>query len=847
MPLARIKLAILIVLVSLAHGACAKLVDSFRGVEKKDGYTRVKFGGHEAGRGLNAMAVLNGGVMIYALNQFDQKAIARFVPTDDNALVLTLPNGSWSFIAVGWTTAGFTGTEHCGLGADAAGGAPGQAVNLDGQDKTVILTMAQANCTASNGGIPLFADAEFMTGSSFLPIHTVFCGADEDVTGAINSDDCAPQPSAFFVKGNSGVTITETNATEDRKKIFYVTTNFTAPDSSDEHLFMVPTQGGLPIRLTPASSHGNLTVKDFEFTESGDIAFIICDPDTDEEFELFAVNTGDPGSFVRISADMPATGDVIDAVVSNSQNRVVYAADPNTDGFNELFSVNFDGSGLVNLTSGASLQDGGVALDSSSDPVFEINNAGTIVVFVGDKTSNASIDDLQMHSVNINGSGLVDMQASGYTGGTTPDRIHISQDDTRVIWGADLNSDGTTVIYSFQIGVANSETQCTAISPDGFAIQFVRVFEDDETDQPNSTPTNKVLFSRDNSGPKDLYVMNPDCSGGIQLSNLGGTDFVQDVLFTPDGASVVYVADISGVRKIFSNNLGGNTNNVNDFLLMDTVIGSGVRNSGSGPFPFQVTRDSNNVVYIAAEDSANFDLYVSVLNTTGGSALLHTGNGAGEDVLAFGLSHNDANQVIYASDAGETNGNYVLFHTTISAKTETKVSPTPVGGTGISEVHFVDSGAANAVFAVGSVLSAAQEVFIKDISDLSQNLIRTGPTFDATGLGRYRLVSLAYDADAVGNNFLEFPAIRTGCINPVDDGEQTDTGAKFPFGTLSGFSPFAIKVEIFPLASDCNGSPIEYIFSEGFAQKSFNNFGANIAEFDSDLSTKVVLFLRDPF
>lgn len=108
-------------------------------------------------------------------------------------------------------------------------------------------------------------------------------------------------------------------------------------------LFIVPTGGGGSIILNGVlQANGNVT--DFAVTPDGLSVVYRADQDTDEVFELYRVSLLAPGISTKLNGPLVAGGNVTSFGVIPDSSGVVYIADQNTATVFELFRTVFSGA-----------------------------------------------------------------------------------------------------------------------------------------------------------------------------------------------------------------------------------------------------------------------------------------------------------------------------------------------------------------------------------------------------------------------------------------------------------------------------------------------------------------------
>ena len=127
--------------------------------------------------------------------------------------------------------------------------------------------------------------------------------------------------------------------TPDSKKVVYqALTSITGR----RDLFSTSVNGGRSIPLNTGVPISG-TIKDIKVSPDSKWVTYIADPNADGVLELFSnsINGGFP---VRLNQDLPAGAEIDRYEISNDSRYVVYLSDQITTGLNELFSVPIDGN-----------------------------------------------------------------------------------------------------------------------------------------------------------------------------------------------------------------------------------------------------------------------------------------------------------------------------------------------------------------------------------------------------------------------------------------------------------------------------------------------------------------------
>ena len=177
-------------------------------------------------------------------------------------------------------------------------------------------------------------------------------------------------------------------------------------------LYSVSLTGG-PLRHLNASLGPQADVGEFEISPDGATVVFKAgrDDPTGQQVELYSVPTGG-GAATRLNPDLVDRGDVRNFVISPDSQTVVYRADQDVDGVGELYSSPIDGGGSVKLN--PPLVPGGDVHRAT----FFVSPDSSEVVYVADQDTNG-VDELYLVSI---GGGAV-RKLSEATAGSASDGV----------------------------------------------------------------------------------------------------------------------------------------------------------------------------------------------------------------------------------------------------------------------------------------------------------------------------------------------------------------------------------------------------------------------------------------
>lgn len=269
----------------------------------------------------------------------------------------------------------------------------------------------------------------------------------------------------------------------------------------------------------------------------------------------------------------------------------------NTDLNSELFVMNVDGTGLTQLTSSTG---GGV-----NEPAISANGQRIVFSSTSDLIPGRNADlNSEIFIINIDGSGLRQIthttggDPNNFGGNTHP---RLDPKGQRVTFSSDRdlvpgqNSDGNHELFLINID-GTGLTQLTNTTG-GYG-----VFDPGGLD---STGT-KVIFDSDRDmvpggnldGNTDLFMMNVDGTGIVQLTNtIGGAGCIGPV-WTPNTQTVTFWSD----RDFVGNNPDGNYEvfrmNLNGTGLVQVTAGNG----GFGAAPWGISADGKTMAVESDRD-----------------------------------------------------------------------------------------------------------------------------------------------------------------------------------------------------------------------------------------------------
>jgi Tol biopolymer transport system component len=318
----------------------------------------------------------------------------------------------------------------------------------------------------------------------------------------------------------------------------------------------------------------------------------VADADTDGINELYLADAATPGAAIKLNAALVAGGNITHYLVNPEGTQLLYLADQDTDDVFELYLVELATPGVATKINGLLVGGGDVTAD------FAFSPDGTQVVYRADEHVNGVFE---LFLVNLAAPGFVANLSGPLAGGRD------------VLPGFAFTPDGTRVIYH----------------------------ADELTDNVNE------LFVVD--------VTLPGVSTALNAPLVGGGDVNSGFIVTPDSTQVIYRADQTVDNRVELYLVDLATPGFSTTLSSPLVAGGNVSDG------FIISPDGNLVAYHADQDSNGvFELYVVALATPGVSTRINRNPTSGGDVLQSGFRFSpDSSALAYVAD--ENTNNLVEF------------------------------------------------------------------------------------------------------------------------------------------------------------------------------------------
>ena len=447
-------------------------------------------------------------------------------------------------------------------------------------------------------------------------------------------------------------------------------------------------------------------VDGFRFLPDGDTA-LLCDCDGfDHPGALHRLRLSS-GEMVTLTPPMVDNSDVeADFVWTPDATRVIYRADPQTNGRTELWSIPAEGGVPTRLND--------PPVGTGSVLSFRLGLDGSRVLY---RASNAFLGPFQLHSVPVEGGAAVQLSQVTVQGGTAELGI-VTPDGSRVVYRADETVDEVFELFSVPFAGGGRVKLSAPLAAAGDVLSFVVTAD-----------SKRVVYRADQAADNLFELFSVPAAGGpvVRLNGdlVAGADVLSYVV-SPDGAWVAYVAKegssewelfavpaAGGPRIRLSNGArvppndtlrvgAGNRVLTRSSPGLDNLFevwsvpfsgGTPVRVSGSmtpGGFvrSFDVSADGALVAYVADQETfAVLELFAAPV-AGGGTNKLSGPMVSGGDVMDYRIGGN-GERVVYRADQ-EVDGRIELFSGSVSAGGSVKLSVVdPAGATQVPDDDWV--------------------------------------------------------------------------------------------------------------------------------------------------------------
>ena len=272
-------------------------------------------------------------------------------------------------------------------------------------------------------------------------------------------------------------------------------------------------------------------------------------------------------------------------------SRVAFLSDRDQNGYQELYVINADGSGLTKLIYSP---DWGVS-DYAWHP-----NGGSIAFSYFSYGVSATDVVFGISVINTDGSGLTNLtQSSAWDSGAS-----WSPDGSQIVFDSERNGDWDVYIMNTDgTGVTNITNQ-----PGN---QSGAVWSPDGT---------KIAFSSDQDGDRDIYLMNADGSGLLQITDNDADDYPSDwkpswTIIPPSPTNTPIPTSTTAPTPIPPNTP----------IPPPTTVPTATLIPSSGRIAFSSDRDGNSDIYVMNTDGSGLTRLTNQPGNDGGPSWSPTG------------------------------------------------------------------------------------------------------------------------------------------------------------------------------------------------------------------------------
>jgi len=344
---------------------------------------------------------------------------------------------------------------------------------------------------------------------------------------------------------------------------------------------------------------------------------------------------------------------------------MLYVADQEVDGRNELYIIETDTPGIAIKLNAALVTDGDVSLE----PVFVQDGTGAVY------KADAETDNIfELWHVELdNPETAVKINPTLVTGGGIGRFFPLNNNANQILYRADQDIDDQNELFLVSLGNPGNATRVNpALDTDEDVFNFLL-----------STDKTKVIYTadQDTDTVNELYLADLNSPGSSQKINapLVADGDVSSISFNPDGTQIAYRAD-----EI--------TNNSLELFLVD-VATPGVSQklndnlvTGGSVLHHEFTPDGLSIIYTADQDTDNqVELYRVDINTPGVSTRLNPALDMDEN-LSFFRNIPDGSGVIYTADQDVEGARELYMVRFANPGISTKLNSSfPLGAGGLSK------------------------------------------------------------------------------------------------------------------------------------------------------------------
>jgi Tol biopolymer transport system component len=393
---------------------------------------------------------------------------------------------------------------------------------------------------------------------------------------------------------------------------------------------------------------------------------------------------------------------------------VIYTADQNVLNRTELFFVDLAHPGVSTQLN--------APLPAERDVVdFAVSPDGTRVVYRADQDTDG-VDELYLVNVAMPGT-AVKVSAPLAGGGTVRSGYAFSPDGTRILYRADQDEAGTTELYIVDVDHPGVATRVNPALVDGGDVVAAFEFSPDGS-------TIVYIADQDVDEVMELFAVSLDALGtSVKLNGalMDGGDVCRFEV-SPDSTRVAYCADQDAdeTLELYAVELAspGQSVKLNPQLI----------NGGSITGKFDFAPDGSFIAYSASQDSADrVDLYAVELDVPGIAQKLNAPLTANGNVISFDV-HPQGGHVAYFANQDDVNL-YELYTVDLTSPgMATKLSAPITGGSGLLSASYTPAG--EKIVYVASQESSIVQLYIVDLlspgipARLNGPLVQGGEVWD---------------------------------------------------------------------------------------------------------------------
>jgi len=370
-------------------------------------------------------------------------------------------------------------------------------------------------------------------------------------------------------------------------------------------------------------------VSDYAISVDGDYIAYRADQDDREIFELYVVPVDATSSSYKqteaskISGALVSSGDVHSFAWSPIESKLIFLADKDTSGADELYMVDADGNNLVKINGsiGSVVEIGDYAWsDDGAYVAYKVYNRGLPEEVVGINSHEVGIVSPNPgFSVRLNPTLAADEEIKSFKwlAGTQT-----------IAYLADQDVDGQDELYIASAGVSNTSTKKNhTLDANKSVMDYIGI-------------GSYLAYQSEEASGSALYTsLQSGVSTGVKIS-----DDAHDVLSfsaSANNALLAYLADTGSADELFASSP--------DASVIARQLSSTLVNTGSVTM-YAWSPDSSRIAYIADQEVADvYELYSSAADGADNGQKMSGEPLSNGDVLAFSWSP-DNSQLAYLSD-----------------------------------------------------------------------------------------------------------------------------------------------------------------------------------------------------